>query len=90
MKIPSLKDANTDLLLSEANALAKVDQNIPLIDTIVFLVHPLVEDICVQNPASMDLMQDTRHQVNLLGRKTKFTGKSLQFFLTYNTENLPT
>ena len=51
----------TDLLLSEVNVLAKVDQNIPLIYIIVFLVHPLVEDVCVQNPASMDLKHDVRH-----------------------------
>lgn len=52
----------THLLISEVNALAKVDRNTPLIYTIVFLVHPLIEDICVQNPASMDLKHESHHQ----------------------------
>lgn len=52
----------THLLISEVNALAKADRNTPLIYAIVFLVHPLIEDICVQNPASMDLKHESHHQ----------------------------
>lgn len=43
------------LVVSEVDALAKNDWNVPLIHTIVLLVHPLVENIRVQNPASVDL-----------------------------------
>lgn len=46
---------HTNLLISELNAPTEKDWNVLLIHTIVFLVHPFVENICVQNPTSMDL-----------------------------------
>lgn len=58
------------LVVAEVDAVAKNHWDIPLVDTIVFLVHPLIKDICVQNPAGVHL-QKTDAQHTALGQGQK-------------------
>ena len=50
----------------EVNTPAKDYWYIPFIHTIVFFVHPLVENICVHNPTSMNLEHKTHQNKYLI------------------------
>lgn len=45
------------LVVAEVYAVAKNHWDVPLVDAIVFLVHPLIEDVCVQDPAGVHLQK---------------------------------
>lgn len=60
--LPDRLQRHTNLFVSEVNAPAENDWYIPLVHTIVFLVHPLVKNIRVQNPASVDLERTHTHK----------------------------
>lgn len=49
------------LVVTEVDTVAKDHRDVPLVDTIVLLVHPLVEDIRVQNPAGVHLQKTHTH-----------------------------
>lgn len=45
------------LVIAEADTVAKNHRDVPLVDAIVLLVHPLIENIRVQSPAGMHLQK---------------------------------
>lgn len=52
---------HTNLVVLEVNTLPEDDWHIPFVHTVVFLIHPFVENIRVQNPTSMDLENTHAH-----------------------------
>lgn len=71
---------NTNLFISQVNTLAEDDWHIPLIHTIVFLIHPLIENVCIQYPTNMDL-RTHKQTVNYCTTGHQTTRKQISLYL---------
>lgn len=53
------------LVVAQVDTVAKNHWDVPLVHAVVFLVHPLIEDVCVQNPAGVHLQRTQTHHAQL-------------------------
>lgn len=67
------------LVVRKVDTVAKNHWDVPIVDTIVFLIHPLIKDICVHNPAGVHL-QKAKHPASNFGSMWKKKKKSIHIY----------